>query len=229
MNFRLSCALVAAAALTVACAPATGYGRIVPGPSGEPAPTSSTSSTPPTSSGPPPPREVPTETHTGTGSGEFATSWPADQPAFLTFDCPKCSSNVMVETNGFDSLLVNAIGKYHGTTWFNITAGRPVTKVSVRADAPWTATVADFRSVPLLSPGKPTPGKGDAVFRAPEGVTQAAFTAKGSGHVALWVTVESSVDLLVNEIGDQQRTVDVPGPAFLRVDDWKGSWTITPS
>jgi hypothetical protein len=227
MNFRLSCALVAAAALTVACAPATGYGRIVPAPSEEPAPMSPTL---PTSSAPAAPREVPPETHTGTGSGEFATSWPADQPAFVTFDCPKCSSNVIVETDGSDSLLVNAIGKYHGTTWFDITeSGHPVTKVSVQANAPWTATIADFRSVPLLSPGKPTSGKGDAVFRVPEGVTHAAFTAKGSGHVALWATTEQSVDLLVNEIGEQQRTVEVSGPAFVRIDDWEGSWTITPS
>jgi hypothetical protein len=224
MNFRLSCVLVAAAALTVACAPASGYGQIVSA-SSEPV-----SSTAPTSSVPAPPHEVPPETHTGKGDGQFATSWPAGQPAFVTFDCPKCSSNVMVETDGFDVRLVNAIGKYHGTAWFNITAaGRPVTTVSVRANAPWTATVADFRSVPLLSPGAPASGKGDAVFRVPEGVTQAAFTAKGSGHVALWVTTESSVDLLVNEIGAQQRTVELTGPAFLRVDDWEGSWTITPS
>jgi predicted small secreted protein len=228
MKLRLSCLLLLAAVLASACAPAaSGFGEIVGAAGSRPAPTSAP---PSTSAAPPAPREVPTETHTGKGDGQFSTAWPADQPAFLTFECPKCSSNVFVETDGADGLLVNAIGRYKGTSWFNVSPfDQPATEITVRANAAWTATITDFRSVPELAAGKPASGKGDAVFRVAKGVTKAAFTAKGRGHVAVWVTTESSIDLLVNEIGDQQRTLDLREPAFLRIEDWDGSWTITPS
>ena len=36
-------------------------------------------------------------------------------------------------------------------------------------------------------------------------------------------------DLLVNEIGDLSKTVDVVGPAYLLVEGYEASWTITPS
>jgi hypothetical protein len=222
-NFRLWCAL-AAATVTSACAvDASGYGVIVAASSGVSAPPSS-------SAVPAPPREVPTETHTGTGDGQFATSWPAAEQAFVTFDCPKCSSNVIVETDGSDALLVNAIGAYHGVSWFNISSyGHPTTTVKIRANAPWTATITDFRAVPALEPAKPASGKGDAVYRVPDSATKVAFTAKGRGHVALWATADDSIDLLINEIGELQMTVPVEAAAFVRIEDWEGTWTITPS
>jgi hypothetical protein len=210
MRFRLAC-VVAAVALTSACGPATGFGTIET--SSEPVPVPA-----PTTSAAPVLRDVPTETHTGKGEGEFATTWPADQLGFFTFDCPKCSSNVMIDTDGGEYGLVNAIGKYKGTTWLNTEPDRPTTKVTVHANAAWTATIADYRSLPAVSPGAPTSGKGDAVLRVPAGVTHVKLSAKTRGNIALWVHSEEDRDLLVNEIGNVDVDREVRGPAYLRVD-----------
>ncbi|MFJ7210489.1 hypothetical protein [Amycolatopsis sp. NPDC098790] len=203
------------------CGSTTGFGTIVT--------SASVPVSPPATSAAPLLKDVPTETHTGKGDGEFATSWPADQLGFFTFDCPKCSSNVMVDTDGGEYGLVNAIGAYKGTTWLNTEPDRPTTKVTVHANAAWTATIADYRSLPVATPGATASGKGDAVFRVPEGVRTVAFTAKTRGNVAVWVHSEKVRDLLINEIGDLSKTVDVVGPAYLSVEGYEASWTITPS
>ncbi|MEA5361964.1 hypothetical protein VA596_20670 [Amycolatopsis sp., V23-08] len=216
MKLRLSCLLVLI--LASACAPPVGYGEIIAASSsGEP------------STGPAAPREVPPETHTGTGSGEFATSWPADQPGFFTFDCPKCSSNVIIDTDGGEHGLVNAIGAYKGTTWLNTYPDRPTTRVTVRANAPWTATIQDYRSLSTAAVGQPSSGKGDAVLRLPEGAAHVQLTVKTRGNTGLWLMSPEKRDLLVNQIGDLQVERDVHGPAYLRVDGYEATWTLTPS
>jgi hypothetical protein len=194
MRFRLTCVLV----LVVAsgCAPPVGYGSIVAGPS---------SADVPTSTAPPAPREVPTETHTGKGSGEFVTSWPADQLGFFTFDCPKCTGNVIIDTD------------------------QPVKRVTIHANAAWTATIADQRSLPLAAVGAASSGKGDAVLRLPEGASRVQLTAKTRGNIALWMMSPEKRDLLLNQIGDVQVERDVRGPAYLKVDGYETSWTLTPS
>ncbi|MEU4522713.1 hypothetical protein AB0F52_28880 [Amycolatopsis sp. NPDC024027] len=206
-----------------ACAPATGYGEIV---------TKSAPALPPrtpASSAPPVPREVPTETHTGTESGEFQTSWPADQLGFLTFECPKCTSNVIVDTDGGEHGLVNAIGAYKGTKWMNTEPDRPVKRVTVHANAPWTATISDYRSIPTAESGKEAAGKSDAVLRLPAGVARIRFTAKTRGAIGLWLMSPKDRDLLLNQIGDLQVERDVHGPAYLQVEGYEASWTLTPS
>ncbi|WP_410639702.1 hypothetical protein [Amycolatopsis sp. lyj-346] len=205
--------------LASACAPPPiGYGEIVADPSSVP-----------TSAAPAPavPRDVPTETHTGTGSGEFRTTWPADQLGFFTFDCPKCAANVIIDTDGGEHGLVNAIGAYKGTKWLNTDPDRPVRRVTVHANAPWTATIADHRSVVTAETG--TSGKGDAVLRLPAGVTRIHFTAKTRGNVGLWVMSPEDRDLILNQIGDLQVERDVRGPAYLQVEGYEASWTLTPS
>ena len=142
MNFRLACVL-ASALLVTACAPATGFGTIIAASPSASVPT-------PTTSAAPVPRDVPTETHTGKGEGEFAMTWPADQLGFFTFDCPKCSSNVMVDTDGGEFGLVNAIGRYKGTTWLNTEPDRPTTKVTVHGER---ILDGDDRGLPQLAGG----------------------------------------------------------------------------
>ncbi|MGW3993349.1 hypothetical protein ACWEF6_07680 [Amycolatopsis sp. NPDC004772] len=220
MRIRLGVLLLLA--LTSACAPATGYGEIVDPAASAPSPV-------PSSTAPAEPRDVPPETHTGTESGEFETTWPADQVGFFTFECPKCTSNVIVDTDGGDHGLVNAIGAYKGTKWMNTDPRTPVKRVTVHANAPWTATIADHRSVPTAEAGKETPGKGDAVVRLPAGVAHVRFTAKTRGAIGLWVMSPEDRDLILNQIGDLQVERDVRGPAYLQVEGYEASWTLTPS
>lgn len=220
---KLVCAL-AAVVLASGCASGTGYGVIV-------AAGASASAVPaaPSTTAPAAPRDVPPETHTGKGEGQFAVTWPADQLGFFTFDCPKCAGNVIISTDGGEFGLVNAIGAYKGTTWLNTEPDRPTRKVTVLADATWTATIADRRSLPEAGVAKPSSGKGDAVLHVPAGITHVHLTAKTRGNTALWVQSDETRDLLVNEIGDVEVDRDVHGPAYLRVDGYEASWTITPS
>ncbi|MBE8517685.1 hypothetical protein ILP97_09230 [Amycolatopsis sp. H6(2020)] len=222
MKIRLG-GLLLLLALTSACAPATGYGEIV-AKSTFPASPSSPSATAPAA-----PRDVPAETHTGTESGEFQTTWPADQMGFFTFECPKCTSNVIVDTDGGEHGLVNAIGAYKGTKWLNTDPRRPVKRMTVHANAPWTATISDHRSVPTAEAGKEASGKGDAVVRLPAGVAKVRFTAKTRGSIGLWVMSPEDRDLILNQIGDLQVERDVRGPAYLQVEGYEASWTLTPS
>jgi hypothetical protein len=219
MRFRLTCVLVAVL-LASGCASDIGYGSIVAASSGVPTPSSTA---------PPAPREVPTETHTGKGSGEFVTSWPADQLGFFTFDCPKCTDNVIIDTDGGEHGLVNAIGAYKGTTWLNTYPDQPVKRVTIHADAAWTATIADQRSLLLAAVGAASSGKGDAVLRLPDAVSRVQLTAKTRGNIALWMMSPEKRDLLLNQIGDVQVERDVRGPAYLKVDGYEASWTLTPS
>ncbi|WP_328445651.1 hypothetical protein [Amycolatopsis sp. NBC_00438] len=212
---------LAAVVLASGCASGTGYGVIVAA--------GSSASLPPSTAAPAAPRDVPPETHTGKGEGQFAVTWPADQLGFFTFDCPKCAGNVIISTDGGEFGLVNAIGAYKGTTWLNTEPDRPTRKVTVLADATWTATITDYRSLPETPLAKPASGKGDAVLRVPAGVTRVHFSAKTRGNIALWVESAETDDLLVNEIGDVEVDRDVRGPAYLRVDGYEASWTITPS
>jgi hypothetical protein len=217
---KLMC-VVAAAVLASGCSAGSGYGVIV-------APSAPASvSLPPTSA--PALREVPTETHTGKGEGQFAVTWPADQLGFFTFDCPKCAGNVIISTDGGEFSLVNAIGAYKGTTWLNTEPDRPTTKVTVLADAPWTATIADYRSLPEAAAAKPSTGKGDAVLRVPAGITRVHLSAKTRGNIALWVKSDETDDLLVNQIGNIEEDQEAHGPAYLRVDGYEANWTLTPS
>ncbi|MEV6831599.1 hypothetical protein [Amycolatopsis sp. NPDC051102] len=207
--------------LATGCAPPTGYGTIVTEPRHE-VPT-------PTTTAPPAPRDVPTETHTGKGSGEFATTWPPDQLGFFTFDCPKCTDNVIIDTDGGEHGLVNAIGPYKGTTWMNTEPDRPTKRVTVHANAPWTATIADYRSIPTAEQGKPSSGKGDAVLKLPAGVTRIQFTAKTRGNIAIWTMSPEDRDLILNQIGDVQVERDVKGPAYVMVEGYETTWTLTPA
>jgi hypothetical protein len=206
-----------------------GLGRIMPAEAGEVPylPPTPTSTAPPP---PPPPREP--ETHSGKGNGEFTIEWP-DRIGFVTFECPKCSANVMVNTDGSDSLLVNAIGPYKGTHWVNSRDGRPAKKITVRASSAWTFTISDGRDLPVAEAGKTLSGTGDAVVSLPGKTTTAAITGKGSGHFAVMVLPDDRtvyVSLPVNTSGGNgyQGTVPLAGPGLLQVDA-DAAWTITPA
>ncbi|MEV6902134.1 hypothetical protein [Amycolatopsis sp. NPDC051372] len=181
---------------------------------------------------PPPPRrlEAPTETHTGKGDATVQLSWPTDVPGYLTFDCPRCDSNIFVHTDGDENSLINAIGAYHGTVWFNVTEGRdPSRTLTITANSSWTATLSDHRTLPAVTAGKPYAGKGDAVLVLPAGVTHATFKTGSRGNSAVWVQSGGTMDLAVNEIGATTSDFPVPGPTLVEVQAYEGQWTFTAS
>jgi|SRR5437763_11061528 len=230
MRRALPCLLLAALVLSACTDASSGRGYIVSSPHGGHRSTPTSPASPSAPPGPPPPADIPTETHTGKGNGGFTTAWPAGQPGYLTFDCPKCGSNIVIETDGEPFMPVNAIGRYHGTTWFNVPfRDKSVKTVTVSADAAWTATIADHRSLPQAELGKPMSGKGDTVLKIPPGAKSVKIAVKGEDHFAAWMTVGDTIDLVLNDIGTREVEVPMTGPAYLELEAWAGSWTVTPS
>ncbi|MFD9892272.1 hypothetical protein ACFWY9_23255 [Amycolatopsis sp. NPDC059027] len=231
-NFRrwAGCALtVAILATTAACAEGSyGVGYII----GRRGNSGAFTAPPPPPPSPtrPAPAELPNETHSGKGDATVPISWPSDQPGFVTFECPKCVSNVFVNTDGDEISLVNAIGSYRGTHWINMSlhAHRPTRTLTIRANSAWTVTIADARSLPVAEPGKELSGKAESVLKIPAGVTKAAVVANGDFHFALWVTTDSSSRLVVNQRPPYRNTIPVDGPGYVQVEA-AANWTFTAS
>ncbi|KZB82573.1 hypothetical protein [Amycolatopsis regifaucium] len=225
---RRLCAASGAVLLTVglvACSPAN-TGRVVPraadrdglrAPSGVPAP--------PSTSTTPPPAPHPPESHSGKGNASVPTTWPM-RLGFVTFDCPKCSGHVAVNTE--NELIVNDSGPYRGTQWINDMPGYQAKTFTIKANAAWTLTVTDESGLPVLEPGKPVSGKNEAVFSVPDAVASVALTTKNSGRVAVWVHSGGHSDLPVNQLGDYKGDIPVSGPAFVSIEG-DGTWTLTAS
>lgn len=216
---RRLCAAVLLTVGLVACS-SPNLGRVVPqaaAPEGlapSPAPTTT-----------PSPGPQPEEKHSGKGNASVPMAWPA-RLGFVTFDCPKCSGHVAVNTE--NELIVNDIGPYKGTQWINDMPGRQAKTFTVKANAAWTLTITDERGLPVLEPGKPLSGKSEAVFAVPDAVTSVAVTTKNSGRTAVWVHSGDYSELPVNQLGDYTGSVPVSGPAFVSVEG-DGSWTVAAS
>ncbi|MFE6609450.1 hypothetical protein [Amycolatopsis sp. NPDC057786] len=203
------CAAVLLTVGLVACSPPN-LGRVVPQ-AAAPEGLSTPSPTPTTT---PRPGPQPVEKHSGKGNASVPMAWPT-RLGFVTFDCPKCSGHVAVNTE--NELIVNDIGPYKGTQWINDMPGRQAKTFTVKANAPWTLTITDESGLPVLEPGRPLSGKSEAVFAVPDGVTSVAVATKKSGRTAVWV-----------HSGDYTGSVPVSGPAFVSVEG-DGIWTVTAS
>lgn len=227
---RRLCAALSAVLLTaglVACSPPN-MGRVVPraaseglrDSSGVPVPSPS-----PTSTTTPPPGPQPPEKHSGKGSATVTMAWPM-RLGFVTFDCPKCSGHVAVNTE--NELIVNDSGPYKGTQWINDMPGYRAKTFTIKANAAWTLTITDESGLPVLEQGKSLSGKSETVFSVPDTVSSVAVITKNSGRTAVWVHSDDFSDLPVNQLGDYKGDVPVPGPAFVSIEG-DGTWTVTAS
>ncbi|WP_414935992.1 hypothetical protein [Amycolatopsis sp. cmx-11-51] len=59
-------------------------------------------------------------------------AWPM-RLGFVTFDCPKCSGHVAVDTE--NELIVNDSGPYKGTQWINDMPGYRAKAFTIKANA----------------------------------------------------------------------------------------------
>lgn len=178
-------------------------------------PTTTTTTTPP----------VPIQKYNGKGDSVLKITDPG--PAgILAFDCPKCSGNVVVESNGAEGLLVNTIGKYTGKRWLNIEDGSITTQLVITAHGSWTATVGSFADLATVTTGAEMKGKGDDVIVNRSDATQAIVTNEGKGNFIVEVLSSTgSKDLAVNEIGSYSGTVPMSLPALIQITS-EGSWLI---
>lgn len=167
---------------------------------------------------------LPTKTYNGTGD-DIVTVDLAGMPAIVTFECPACTSNTVLKSNGRDSLLVNTIGAYTGAHLVDTTSTSTTTELEVKADAAWKITISDLTTA-QQSAG-PVNGHGDSVVYLNGTTTKAKITNHGQDNFVVTGYGESFPQLAVNEIGSYNGTVKLTAPAFVQILS-DGDWTITP-
>jgi hypothetical protein len=187
-----------------------------------PAPQQQTTTVQPTTTVPPAPPVV----KSGRGDDVIAIERPGVK--IVKFECPRCTSNTIVETDGAESLLVNTIGKYSGQHWVDIRDGSTTSTYTIKAKGAWTLTVGGLEMARAIANG-PVTGKGDDVVVLNHNSNSAAITNKGAGNFIMQVVSLDTlrIDLAVNEIGGYSGTVPLDGPAIVQVNS-EGSWSITP-
>jgi hypothetical protein len=150
--------------------------------------------------------------------------------AVLQFECPKCSSNTVLKTDGGESLLVNEIGSYKGKRLIDVSTGGATSTLTITASGAWKVTVASGLGMATTATGNnPVSGTGDDVVLMLSTATKARITNKGESNFAVKVyPIDGYSDLAVNEIGSYEGTVPLEAPAVVEVTS-SGKWTITPS
>jgi len=183
-----------------------------------------TTTTRATTTAPPPP---PPTVYTGQGDDVLTLDRPSGLK-IVKFECPACTSNTTLKSDGFESLLVNEIGAYSGLRWADIRDGGRTTTLTVGAEGAWTVTVGGIELVPAVD-GVAT-GSGDSVVLFTGRSTKARIGNVGGGNFAVHVlsTKKDGIDLAVNTIGGYEGTVPLAGPALVQVTS-DGDWSITPS
>lgn len=178
----------------------------------------------PTTTTPPP--DTPPQIVHGTGDDVIQVTRP--QSPIVEFDCPSCTGNTILESNGFNSLLVNTIGSYTGKRWLDIRDTSNTTQLTVKATGSWTITVGGFGLAKMVD--GPINGHGDDVVIDTANASTAKITNTGSGNFAMKNLPTSgggSIDLAVNTIGSYIGTDPLSTPGLIEVTS-DGDWSITP-
>lgn len=169
------------------------------------------------------PAASPVKSQKYTGSGDdVVTIDTVDSAAILKFQCPNCSGNVVLKTDGSEGLLVNTIGSYTGTHVINVGDGSVTGKLTISAEGDWTVSIGD-----LSTASKALSGVGDTALLLSGSTTDALIKNNGDGNFVVQVYNSDGADLAVNEIGSYSGTVPMVLPALVQVTS-QGSWSISP-
>lgn len=166
---------------------------------------------------------VQSQTFSGTGDDVVPIGDVTDV-AVLDFQCPSCTGNTVVKTDGADGPLVNTIGPYSGTHFINLYDSSLTSQVTITAKGSWSLGIRDGS---LAS--SQLSGTGDTALYLRQKATKAAITNHGQKNFVVHVYSGSgAVDVAVNEIGSYSGTVPFDLPGLVQVES-DGSWSITPS
>lgn len=122
-------------------------------------------------------------------------------------------------------LLVNEIGYYKGTVYFDEGwRSSGTTRLEITADGPWKVTLTHPDKVKKNDGKKTISGTGDTVFRYTGEGGAAKITHNGSSNFAV-LQDGTGGDLLINEIGVYEGTVRFPGGSLYEIKA-DGAWTI---
>jgi hypothetical protein len=164
------------------------------------------------------------------GKGDDVVTITKDSgPAVVSFECAKCSGNTVLQSDGFDTLLVNEIGSYKGRHLIDANDGSMTSTLTVKATGSWKITVASGLASAMKG-DTAVSGHGDDVALLSGGISKAAITNKGgkSNFVVQAYSNNGFPDLAVNTIGGYSGTVPIDGPAVLAIKS-DGDWSVTGS
>lgn len=180
----------------------------------------------PTAQQPPPTAPVvPLRTYTGTSDDVVKLDKPTGI-AVMSFSCPKCTSNTIINSDGSDYGLVNEIGPYVGKRVIDSQDSSLTTQLTVKAKGKWTLTVGGLDQARRAI--GPVSGKGDDVVLMSGATSTAAITNRGeSNFIVKTITTDGSLDMPINEIGSYSGTVPLSMPALVEIKSG-GNWTVTP-
>jgi hypothetical protein len=147
--------------------------------------------------------------------------------AVLDFECPQCSGNTVLKTDGREALLVNEIGGYAGRHLIDVSDTARTSMLAITATGSWKVTVTPGLSSVRMSDGARISGTGDDVVAINGGTSRALIKNRGESNFAVWIVGGSTTDLAVNEIGSYEGTVALRAPAIAIVTS-SGDWSIAP-
>lgn len=153
----------------------------------------------------------------------------ADGPAVMEFNCPKCSSNTVVQTDGADFVVVNTVGAYDGKLLLDGQTGSVTTQLTIKADHPWTATIGGLDLAQRPAPNASVSGEGDDVVLLSGTSDSAAVSNQGTSNFAFKYTLADGSDsgLPINTIGKYKGIVHITEPSVVQVTS-DGTWAIAP-
>jgi hypothetical protein len=170
---------------------------------------------------------MPDEVHAGTGD-DIVTLTSPPGVRILKFECPKCTSNVPVITNGDEGPVVNEIGAYSGRHVIDVYDDSCTTEIEVKATGKWTLTIQDISAATRVT--NSAQGKGDDVLIFTESGSKAKITYNGKSNFVVHGYGARFADLAVNEIGNYSGTVRLTTPGLVQVTaDPAGTWSIETS
>ncbi|MCX4698996.1 hypothetical protein [Streptomyces sp. NBC_01373] len=173
------------------------------------------------------PKVVEPKIYEGTGDDVVTIEKPAEGAAIVSFECAACTSNVMVKTNGAESLIVNTIGAYSGRHLIDVRSGGSTTQATIKATASWKLTVSGLDKATAVS-GASVSGTGNDVLRVTGETTKAAVTNQGESNFIVSVYPEDGFsDLPINTIGAYKGTVPMESPAYVQITS-SGNWSVMP-
>lgn len=186
---------------------------------------------------PPPPSNVYDDTFGSfptvnkTGKGDAIVALPPGVKAAMVTMSYQGSSNFSVtildaNNQPTGDLLVNAIGKYAGSTaWGLKSIGNPAAKMRIGASGEWTLVMQPISQAPKL--GGAEKGRGDKVFLFDGAASDWAITHVGKSNFAVIQTGGTFPNLAVNQIGNYNGVVPFSaGPSVVEITA-DGSWTLT--
>ena len=127
-----------------------------------------------------------------------------------------------------NDLLVNTIGKYKGTVFFDFDEHSVALKVE--AEGGWAITVDSWLRAPTWDPTASLKSTGDGVFLVDppsSGFVTLDLAHRGESNFVVWAYAVSGMDLLANEIGNFTGQTLLPEGTFLLVVTADGAWTAT--